>query len=263
MAAPHSSGSAGRRRQVGGNLPRTHPARAGRYAHAHNKGPSRSQGLPNREPPKLQGSAADVIRQARSNRKGGDAKRSPKFRREPPVAILGKPGPAGVLISRALLDNIARRLDVGRALAVVCRLALSGQNTECDQDIATVLQWSITAELERQIERLDQITHKQTKTIRSKQGPNRKGSAGKLAKALVINVSYSALKDIRYRLGLANGTTVVCHIALVTQNSEGDVDVATTLKHAVIVLLQRQIERIYAITNARPKKGQVIAGVTP
>lgn len=258
MAAPHSSGSAGRRRQVGGNLPRTHPARAGRYTHAHNKGPSRSQGLPNREPPNLQGSAADVIRRGRSSR----AKRSPKFQREP-VAILDKPGPAGVLISRALLDNIARRLDVGRASAVVCRLALSGQNTECDQDIATVLQWSITAELERQIERLDQITHAQSKTIRSKQDLNRKGSASKLAKTLAIHVSYSALKDISYRLGLAKGATVVCHTALVTQNSEKEVDVAAVLKHAVIAVLQRQIDRIYAITNARPKEGQVIAGVTP
>ena len=262
MAAPHSSGSAGRRRQVGGNLPRTHPARAGRYAHAHNKGPSRSQGLPNRESPKFQGSAADAIRQTRANRKGGNAKRSPKSQREP-VAILDKPGPAGVLISRALLDNIARRLDVGRASAVVCRLALSGQNTACDQDIATVLQWSITAELERQIERLDQITHAQSKTIRSKQDSNGKGSAGKLTKTLAIHVSYSALKDISYRFGLAKGATVVCHTALVTQNSEEDVDVAAVLKHAVIALLQRQIDRIYAITNARPKKGQVIAGVTP
>jgi hypothetical protein len=140
---------------------------------------------------------------------------------------------------------------------------LSGQNTECDQDIATVLQWSITAELERQIERLDQITHAQSKTIRSKQGPDRKGSAGKLAKTLAIHVSCNALKDIRYRLGLVKGTTVVCHTALVTQNCEENVDVAAVLKHAVIVLLQRQIDRIYAITNARPKKGQVIAGVTP
>jgi hypothetical protein len=106
--------------------------------------------------------AAEVFRQARSSRNDRSAKPSAKFQREP-VAILGKVGPAGVLISRALLDNIARRLDVGRASAVVCRLALSGQNTECDQDIATILQWSITAELERQIERICIITNARPK----------------------------------------------------------------------------------------------------
>jgi hypothetical protein len=262
MAAPHSSGSAGGRRQAGGNLPRTHPARPGRHARAQNKDPSTSQGLPNREPANVHESVAEVVPQARPGRNARRAKSSPKFQREP-VAVLGRPEPASVLISRALLDNIARRLDVGRALAVVCRLALSQQNTECDQEVATVLQWSVTADLERQIERLDQFTHARSKTIHSKRGRNRKGSASKLANALAVHVSHSALKDIRYRLSLVKGTTVVCYTALVTQNSEADVDVAAALRHAVIVLLQRQIERICAITNARPKKGQVIAGVTP
>lgn len=262
MAAPHSSGSTGGRRQSGGNLPRTHPSRSGRHARAHKKGPSRSLGSPNRDLPKLQGSAAEVIRQARSSRDRSRAKPSTKSLREP-VAILGKPVATGVLVSRALLDNIARRLDVGRASAVVCRIALKAQHTECDQEVATVLQWSITDELERQIERLDQITHSQSKTVRIKQVRHRKATSAERTTELAVRVSNSTLKDIRYRLSLVRGTTAVCHTALVTQNSEEDVDIAAALKHVVVVLLQRQIDRICAITNAKPKKGQVIAGVTP
>jgi hypothetical protein len=203
-----------------------------------------------------------VIRQARSSRNRRGAKLSTKFPREP-VAVSGKPDATGVLVSRALLDNIARRLDVGRASAVVCRLALKAQNTECDQEVATVLQWSITDELERQIERLDQITHSKSKTARTKHARHRKATNGVRTKELAVHISHSALRDIRYRLSLVRGTTAVCHTALVTQNSEEDVDIAAALKHVVIGLLQRQIDRICAITNAKPKKGQVIAGVTP
>ena len=191
----------------------------------------------------------------------------PKFHREP-VATLGKPDPTSVLVARTLLDNIARRLDVGRASAVVCRLALSVRNTEHDRNVAIVLKGLIAEELERQIERLDQITHAQPKTIRAAHGRRRDAAVDKPAEVLAVHVSRSTLSDIRYRLNLAVGTTAVCHTALVAQNVkakdvQSNIDVAATLDHVVIALLGRQIERIYAITNARPKKGRVVVGVAP
>lgn len=45
------------------------------------------------------------------------------------------------------------------------------------------------------------------------------------------------------------------------QNAEADVDVAAMLEHANIFLFQRRLDRPQAIADAKPKKGQVIAGV--
>ena len=164
-----------------------------------------------------------------------------------------------VFIARSVLHNIARRLDVVRASAVVCRLALGAQNANCDQDIARVLQWSITEELERQIERIDHIANVQSNTAQTRR--DRREKAGNRVHALATHVPRSTLKDICYRLGIAKGTTVVCHTALIRQNVEADVDVAAMLEHATVFLLQRQIDRLHAITDAKPKKGHVIAGV--
>ena len=190
-----------------------------------------------------------------------------KFHREP-VATLGKPDPTSILVARTLLDNIGRRLDVGRASALVCRLALSVRNRENDRNVAIVLQGSIAEELERQIERFDQITHVEPKTIGGAQRRRRDAVVNKPTEVLAVHVSRSTLSDIRYRLNLAVGTTAVCHAALLAQDARAkdvkdNIDVAATLDHVVIALLERQIGRINAITNASPGKGRVVVGVAP
>ena len=174
-----------------------------------------------------------------------------------------KSDPDTALIARSLLDNIAKRLDVCRASVVVCRLALSAQKAECNKDIATVLQWSITEELERQIERIGQIAHAQLSAVQGGRNRRRGLIRGECRKELTVNVPRNTLIDISRRLCLVRGSVAVCKTALLEQNVDADVEVASTLKHIVIDTVQRQVERISAITNARVKKGHVIAGVAP
>jgi len=204
-------------------------------------------------------------------RLNGNRRRSKPIPKSPrkPVAVLVKPDATSVLVARPLLDNIARRLDVSRASAMVCCLALSVQNAGHDPNIALVLQGLVAEELWWQIEKLDQITHGQPPTIsRGPQGRRREASGGKDSEVLAVHVSRGTLSDIRYRLSLATAGTAVCHSALVAKNSKAekgkrDIDVAATLNHVVIALLERQIDRINAITNARPEKGRVVVGVAP
>ena len=162
--------------------------------------------------------------------------------------------PATVFLACSLLDNIAKRLDVCRASVVVCRLALSAQNGECNKDIATVLQWSITEELERQIERIGLIAHAQPSTAQSIRNRRRDVIGDKSRKDLAVHVPRNTLTDINLRLGLVKGSVAVCKAALLKQNVDADVEVASTLKHIVIDIIQRQVERISAITNTQLKK---------
>jgi len=192
----------------------------------------------------------------------------PKFCRKP-VAVLGKPDPKSVLVARPLLDNIARRLDVSRASAVVCCLALRVKNTGHDRNIALVLQGLIAEELGWQIEKLDHITCGQPPSIsRARQGRRQGAYGGKHSEVLAVHVSRGTLSDIRYRLNLAMAGTAVCHSALVAQSGnakkgKSDIDVAASLDHVVIALLQRQIDRVRAIANASPAKGRVVIRVAP
>jgi hypothetical protein len=173
-----------------------------------------------------------------------------------------KPKADTVFVARDLLDNIARRLDFGVSSAVVCRLALSEQNADCDQDIATVL-WSITDELQRQIERIDRITHIRSKSDHTKGDRRREGGLGEPANAQALCVPRNVLNDVRYRLSLVVGSTKVCRVALQTQNAERDVDVAAMLKHIVINIIWAQLQRIRAIANGRPEKRQRNARAAP
>jgi hypothetical protein len=172
--------------------------------------------------------------------------------------------PATVFMACSLLVNIAKRLDVCRASTVVCRLALSAQKAECDKDIAAVLQWSITEELERQIERIGQIARGQSGAAHGSRDRRRRDAIrGRRRDELAIRVPRNTLTDICFRLGLVRGSLAVCKTALLKQSVDADIEVASTLKHIVIDIIQRQVERISAITSARVKKGRVIAGVDP
>jgi hypothetical protein len=174
-----------------------------------------------------------------------------------------KSDPDAAFMACSLLDNIAKRLDVCRASVVVCRLALSAQKGECDKDIATVLQWSVTEELERQIEKIGQIAHAQPSAVQGSLNHRRDVVRGKPRKELAVHVPRNTLSDISRRLGFVRGSVAVCKAALLKQNVDANVEVASTLKHIVIDIIQRQIERIFAINNAHVKNGQVIAGVDP
>jgi hypothetical protein len=139
---------------------------------------------------------------------------------------------------------------------------LDGQNAECDQDIATVLQWSVADELQRQIERIDQISRVQSKTDRTQQGRRQKvGGLGKPPKAL--RVPRSVLNDVRYRLSLVVGSTTVCRAALETQHAERDVDIAAMLKYVVIDIIRAQLERLRGVITGTAKKRQRNARVVP
>jgi len=197
------------------------------------------------------------------------AMQTPKISRKP-VAILGKPDPNSVVVACALLDNIARRLDVARASAMVCRLALSVPNTVHHRNVGLVLQGLTAEELWWQVEKLDQITHGRDllTTSRTPQGRPRQRAGGKHPEVLQVHVSRSTLSDTRYRLSLATAIADVCHNALAEKNVEAkkvksNIDVAAMLEHAVIALIERQIERIYAITKVRPENGRVVIGVPP
>jgi hypothetical protein len=171
-------------------------------------------------------------------------------------------GSDAIRVAPDLLKDLARRLDIAVTSAVVCRLALAGQNAECDQDIATVLQWSVADELQRQIERIDQISRVQSKTDRAKQGRRRKARGlGKPPKAL--RVPRSVLNDVRYRLRLAVGSTAACRVALETQHAERDVDIAAMLKHVVIDIIRAQLERIRGFTTGTAKRRQRDARAVP
>jgi hypothetical protein len=223
----------------GGNLPRTHPDK-------------RASGYVRKSPEKT----ANGSRGAQ-----GDA-RVTSFHSNRKSAEKGLVGSDAQRVAPDLLKNVARRLDIAVRSALVCRLALDGQNVECDQDIATVLKWSVADELQRQIERIDQISRVQSKTDRTKQGRRQKaGGLRKPPKAL--RAPRSVLNDVRYRLSLVVGTTTVCRAALETQHAERDVDIAAMLKHVVIDNIRAQIERIRGVTTGTAKKRQRNARVVP
>jgi hypothetical protein len=173
-----------------------------------------------------------------------------------------KPETDTVFVARCLLDNIARRLNIGLSSAVVCRLALSEQNADCDRDVATVL-WFITDELQRQIERIDRITATGLRHNRTKQSRRTEVALGKRANAPAIRVARNVLNDIRYRLNLVIGSTRVCGVALASQSAERDIDVAAMLKDVVISITLIQLQRIRAIANEPAKKPLRIARARP
>ena len=223
----------------GGNLPRTHPDK-------------RASGYVGKSSKKMANGNRGDERDARVTSFHAD--------RKPPEK--GLVGSDAIRVAPDLLKNIARRLDIAVSSAVVCRLALDGQNAECDQDIATVLQWSVADELQRQIERIDQISRVQSKTDRTRQGrPRKAGALGKPPKAL--RVPCSVLNDVRYRLSLVVGSTTVCRAALETQHAERDVDIAAMLKHVVIDIIRAQLERIRGVTTGTAKKRQRNARAVP
>lgn len=75
----------------------------------------------------------------------------------------GKPSPTEVLresrdgIPSAALTEMRRKLMVVRATAYVCASALAHEAADEDVDVGLVLQRSVGDELDRQLERLDQI----------------------------------------------------------------------------------------------------------
>lgn len=162
-----------------------------------------------------------------------------------------------VFVTRDELDRIARRLDIVVSSVVVCRLALTGQNAERDQDIAEVLRWCITDELARQVERIDQLTHSRLKILRTQRNHR------KPAKAPGVHVPRRVLNDVRYRLTLVAGCTTVCRDALRRQNADRDCDIAATLQCTVIDVVFAQIQRIRSIGTERQRKRQRIVRVTP
>jgi hypothetical protein len=68
-----------------------------------------------------------------------------------------KPGPEPPAPIAATLTDIRRRLEIVRAIAYCCSAALCHQDADADMDVSLVLQRSIGDELDRQIERLDQV----------------------------------------------------------------------------------------------------------
>lgn len=179
----------------------------------------------------------------------------------------GSPGPGKksrasnshtAFVAPGLLSNILRRLDVCRAATVVCRLALGGQQGECDPDIALVLQGSITSELERQIERIRQITGASPPTRPTGRARRQTGHRRKRGEPPAIRIGRTTLDDIRARLSLVRVSTLVCKAALLKQNVA---DIASALEHCLIAVLQQQIDRIATLISVQTKTERLIAGV--
>ena len=102
------------------------------------------------------------------------SKETPKPRRNPTNAAMakrlakrkrytGKPSPTDVLresrdgMPTAALTEIYHKLTVVRATAYVCASALEHEAADEDVDVGLVLQRSVGDELDRQLERLDQL----------------------------------------------------------------------------------------------------------
>jgi hypothetical protein len=74
-----------------------------------------------------------------------------KPRRKPTPGDVPSPAAA------ATLTDIRRRLEIVRAIAYTCAAALEHQDADSDVDVGLLLQRSVGDELDRQIERLDQL----------------------------------------------------------------------------------------------------------
>jgi hypothetical protein len=139
MATVNHSRGARLSRRFGADRPRTHPKRA----HSPAGGDLPSQPHP---------TSPAIRRQDRSKpgrrvpATGQHSIRSPK----------GQPSesPADSPLF-AVLPGVRLHLEVARATATVCALALKGQSADSDTEVSIVLQRSVADEIDRQIERLD------------------------------------------------------------------------------------------------------------
>ncbi len=163
-------------------------------------------------------------------------------------------GSDAIRVDRHLLKSVAGRLETAATSAVVCRLALSGQNADCDQEIAKVLQWFVTDELKRQIASLDQIIQSQSKAGRSKQGRQQAARLDGSINAETSLVRRGVLSDVRHRLSVVAACTTACRRALEEQNAEQDMEIASMLNRAVIDVVYAQISRIHRISIRRQKR---------
>jgi hypothetical protein len=163
--------------------------------------------------------------------------------------IQGAPDAQPLVVARNLLESTIRRLQTALATAVVCDLALKGQNVERDHEIAMVMRWSVVDPLSRQIETLDQMT----RTDRNQSVGRGKGRPAGRSKPRALRISHSILEDICHHLGLVVNTAGVCCAALETQNAEADVEIATTLKHSLIGILHQEIKHICAVGRRKDR----------
>jgi hypothetical protein len=70
---------------------------------------------------------------------------------------LKKESPKTIPVSVPALEKIRIQLSIARTVALTISVALDNQNADDDSDIATTLRVCVLNELDRQIERLDQI----------------------------------------------------------------------------------------------------------
>jgi hypothetical protein len=161
-----------------------------------------------------------------------------------------------ILVARATLTNIVRWLDAVRSTTAVCRFALAGSNTDESRHTQNVLEWWISNELSDQIARIDLMIRVEAMAPRPR-GPVAKAMSPKeRAEDPAISVSRAELQRIAARLTPLVDVAAACRNGIKTQHH-----IARALEHAVIMPLQKQIDRMAAISRARPKAGEVIVSL--
>lgn len=155
-----------------------------------------------------------------------------------------------IVIARNLLIAVRLHLEVALAAAVVCGLALKGQDVEHDREIAAVVRRSVADELGRVIEVLDQRTRHGPMTGRNRSAVPRKAERAGRGRPRELRLPRKVLNDLCYRLCFIVGSATVCRGALEAQDAEMDREIATTLRHSVLDVLKQQIKRIKAAARA-------------
>ena len=165
------------------------------------------------------------------------------------------PDKDAILVARATLTNIVRWLEAVRSTTVVCRFALAGSNTDESRHTQNVLEWWINNELSDQIERIDLMIRVKAMASRPRRPTAKAMSPKRRAEDPAISVSRSELPHCR-TAHAAGDVAAACRNGLKTQHH-----IARVLEYAAITPLQKQIDRMAAISHARPKPGEVIVSL--
>lgn len=156
-------------------------------------------------------------------------------------AVHSAPAPQTAVVARGRLETTIRRLEIALACAVVCDLALTGQNVERDHEIAQSMRWSVVDPLSRQIDALDRTLRAQQRAHPNTAVHRDKIARGGRKRRQSLRLSRGLLDDICNQLDVIVSAASVCCAALKTQGAETDVEIATTLKHSFIDILRAEI----------------------
>lgn len=185
--------------------------------------------------------------------------RAKSDRQSSAVAKPRKTQAATIPITSDLLANIARQLDISRAIAVVCRTSLPSLGLKDHGDTTAALRL-IADQLQRDIDELNRVRRRSSK-LRAGRTSTDRVRHPKATNVVAVEVPRETLDDIRFHLSLISQEMRDCCMALLGQSKTLGAAVIDRMANVVIASIDWQVARLNAVSETRTKRRRVIAFV--